>query len=104
MKSSIQTGGANAVCLHPLVRHLIYGDIGEMPLNVLCDECPTQDDYHRLDVEQDTRLQAAATVQAWFEGRLHKGGYLHDHEIHAEADRVPNAPAHRAEKGNHETT
>lgn len=76
--------------MHPLVRHLIYGDIGEMPLNVLGDECPTQEDYQRLETEQETRLQAAATVQAWLEGRLHHSGYIHDPQRHGEGDKVPN--------------
>jgi hypothetical protein len=58
--------------LHPLVIHLIYGDIDEMPLDILGGECPTQDEYQRLDTEQATRLQAAATVQAWLNGRLHR--------------------------------
>lgn len=75
--------------LHPLVEHLIYGDIGEMPLNILGEECPSQEDYQRLGVEEDTRLQAAATVQAWLNDCLHKNGYIHDPERHEPSDLIP---------------
>lgn len=79
-----------ASSLEPIVAHLLYGDIDEMPLDVLGDECPTVEAYNKLDVEQSTRIAAAATVQAWIERRLHKGGYIwKDH--HSPGDLVPAA-------------
>jgi hypothetical protein len=65
--------------LHPIVKHLLYGDIDEMSLSVLNEECPTQESYNMSDTEQCVRLAAAAaTIQAWLEGKLYKGGYLFD--------------------------
>jgi len=75
--------------LHPLVTHLLYGDIEEMPLAVLDVECPDTEKYDLLDTEQKTRLAAAATVQAWLNGRLHVNGYLWNAAVHSPADRVP---------------
>lgn len=71
---------------HPIVDHILYGDIGEMPLDVLAD-----DDMHceHDDIEQLVRSQAAASVAAWLQGRLHRGGFLHDPEIHSYDDLIP---------------
>ncbi len=74
--------------LHPIVLHLIYGDIDEMPLVVLGNECPSPSIFAQLDTEQRTRLAAAATVQAWIEGRLHKGGFIYDPARDKESDRI----------------
>jgi hypothetical protein len=59
-----------------LVNHLIYGDIEEMPLSILGDDCPDVEYYNTLDREQQTRLAAAATVLAWSQGKLHPSGFL----------------------------
>ncbi len=59
-----------------LIQHLLYGDIEEMPLSVLGDECPTSEEYNAMNAEQQTRLAAAATVAAAMEGRLHPSGFL----------------------------
>ena len=79
-----------AVRLDPLVMHLIYGDIEEMPLQILGDECPTNEAYNKMDAEQCIRVAAAATVQAWIERRLHKGGYIWDEGRHRPEDLVHN--------------
>jgi hypothetical protein len=67
---------AGAGCMTRLVSHLIYGDIEEMPLSILGDNCPSAEYYNTLDREQQTRLAAAATVLAWSQGRLHPSGFL----------------------------
>jgi hypothetical protein len=69
-----KTAGADFIT--QLVNHLIYGDIEEMPLSILGDNCPDPDYYNGLDREQQTRLAAAATVLAWSQGRLHPSGFL----------------------------
>lgn len=74
--------------LFPIVTHLIYGDTEEIDLGVL-GEIGAGDD--ELDIEQLIRLQAAASVQAWLEGRLHRHGYLHANEFHSPDDKIPNA-------------
>jgi hypothetical protein len=53
---------APPVALDQLVRHLIYGDIEEASLAILGEDCPSHEEYNALDVEQQTRLAAAATV------------------------------------------
>jgi len=75
--------------LHPLVTHLLYGDIEEMPLAVLDVECPDREKYESLDTEQQIRFAAAATVQAWLAGRLHINGYLWRADLDLPQDRVP---------------
>lgn len=72
------THTAPPVAINQLVSHLIYGDIEEMPLSVLGDDCPDGDYYNTLDREQQIRLAAAATVQACLDGRLHPSGFLLD--------------------------
>ena len=78
--------------LHPLVEHLLFGDIDEMPLGILkiklseMGDCWT--DPSGLNEEQQTRLATAATVQAWIEGRLHKGGFIYDPARDKESDRI----------------
>jgi hypothetical protein len=57
-----QTKSTPPVALDRLVRHLIYGDIEEASLAILGEDCPTYEEYNALDVEQQTRLAAAATV------------------------------------------
>ena len=69
---------AGAGCISQLVSHLIYGDIEEMPLSILGDDCPDTNYYNTLDREQQVRLAAAATVLAWSQGRLHPSGFLLD--------------------------
>lgn len=59
-----------------LIDHIIYGDIDEMPLSILGDECPIEFYYNKMDSEQQTRLACAATIKAFFENKLHKSGYL----------------------------
>lgn len=70
-----------------LIQHLLYGDVHEMPLSVLGDECPDAAAYNKMDEEQQLRLQIAATIKAWSEGKLHKSGYLWT-TGHPVADRV----------------
>lgn len=71
---------------HPIVDHILYGDIDEMPLDVLGDDGVHCDDE---DVEQRVRGQAAASVAAWLQGRLHRSGFLHDPELHRADDLIP---------------
>ena len=71
---------AGAGCISQLVSHLIYGDIEEMPLSILGDDCPDTSYYNTLDRERQVRLAAAATVLAWSQGRLHPSGFLLDNE------------------------
>lgn len=73
--------------LHPLTMHILYGDIHEMPLDVLHGEVETEDG---LDSEQACRVACAATVQAWIEGRLHRAGFKWDESAHRLEDRVVN--------------
>jgi hypothetical protein len=73
---TVQTTSVPAVDLPQLVSHLIYGDIEEMPLSVLGDECPDAEYYNALDREQQIRLAAAATVKACLDGMLHPSGFL----------------------------
>ena len=72
--------------LPPIVNHILYGDIHEMPLNVLGKECPRTP--LKLTIEQEVRLAMAATIQAWLKGRLHRGGYLWDSKLHFPKDRI----------------
>ena len=64
------------ITLDNIVQHLIYGDIEEMPLSILGDDCPSAEQFAGLDQEQQTRLASAATVLACLQGRLHPSGYL----------------------------
>jgi hypothetical protein len=64
------------VALDRLVRHLIYGDIEEASLAILGEDCPSHEEYNALDVEQQTRLAAAATVAACLAGVLHPSGFI----------------------------
>lgn len=73
--------------LHPLAEHMLYGDIEEMPLDVIGAE---DTDMGTLDTEQCIRLAAAATVQAYFDGILHRGGYRWDANVHAKKERLAN--------------
>lgn len=59
-----------------LLNHLIYGDIDEVDLSILGNDRPKGEKFLKLDDEQYTRLCAAATVKAYFENKLHRGGYL----------------------------
>jgi len=83
METSIQS--ASPVPLARLVRHLIYGDIEEASLAILGEDCPSHEEYNALDVEQQTRLAAAATVAACLQGVLHPSGFI-----------LPNAKGHPA--------
>ena len=74
METSIQS--ASPVPLARLVRHLIYGDIEEASLAILGEDCPSHEEYNALDVEQQTRLAAAATVAACLQGVLHPSGFI----------------------------
>ena len=65
---------------HPIVYHILYGDINEMPLDVLGDDGVHCDDE---DIEQRVRCQAAASVAAWLQGRLHRSG------LHLADDLIP---------------
>jgi hypothetical protein len=58
-----------------LIDHLLYGDVYEMRLDILGDEEPCYEDYQNIDNEQELRLCMAATVKAFFEGRLSGGGW-----------------------------
>ena len=58
--------------LHPIVVHILFGDIHEMPYSILGDAINLQ---FPLDKEQRCRVAIAANVQAWIEGKLHKNGY-----------------------------
>lgn len=71
-----------------IINHLIYGDIDEMPLDVLGDECPNSVDFGKMDMEQIIRLQSAATVLSWLRGELHKCGYKFNKKQHKEKDRL----------------
>ena len=73
-----------------IVRHILYGDIYEMPLSILKSECPTDKQYdsRKGDLERETRLSAAATVQAWLKGNLHRNGYIWDPRLHSPRDRI----------------
>lgn len=53
--------------LHTLVYSIIYGDMHEVPLKILGNDCPDYATYKQLDTEQKTRLAIAATVQKWFD-------------------------------------
>jgi len=46
-----------------LVKKLIYGDIEVVSLETLGDDCPSHEDFQKMDMEQQTRLAAAATVK-----------------------------------------
>jgi hypothetical protein len=46
-----------------LVEKLIYGDIEIASLETLGNDCPTHEEFQKLDDEQKTRLAAAATVK-----------------------------------------
>jgi hypothetical protein len=70
------THTAPPVALDRLVRHLIYGDIEEASLAILGEDCPSHEEYNALDVEQQTRLAAAATVAACLAGVLHPSGFI----------------------------
>ena len=52
---------------HPLVCHIIYGDIGEVPLSVLGVNRPNAATLATMDDEQRIRLAAAATLQQWLD-------------------------------------
>lgn len=72
-EANTQTG---AVDLDRLVRHLIYGDIEEASLAILGEDCPSHEEYNAMDVEQQTRLAAAATVAACLQDVLHPSGFI----------------------------
>jgi hypothetical protein len=74
METSTQT--APTVDLDRLVRHLIYGDIEESSLAILGEDCPSYEEYNAMDVEQQTRLAAAATVAACLAGVMHPSGFI----------------------------
>ena len=71
-----------------IISHFIYGDFEEMPLSVLGEECPSLEEYAKMDVEQQLRLQVAATLIAYKDNKLHKGGYLFDEKIHKKEDLI----------------
>jgi len=58
---------------HQLIRHIIHGDIDEMPYSILGDLDVSHD--HMLD-EEEARLRCAATVAAYFDGKLNDDGTL----------------------------
>jgi len=72
----LRPNNPTAITLDQLARHLIYGDIEEMTLSILGDDCPSDEQFAGMDQEQRTRLAAAATVLACLQGRLHPKGYL----------------------------
>lgn len=49
-----------------LTSTIIYGDVHEVPLNILGDHCPSPKVLAVLDEEQLTRLAIAATVEDYF--------------------------------------
>lgn len=53
--------------INDLIQHILYGDIDEVPLRILDDDCPDDITYHQFDTEQQTRLAVAATIKKWFE-------------------------------------
>lgn len=56
-----------------IVQRLIYGDIEDVSLAVLGEDCPSPERLAEMDDEQRLRLAAAATVRVWLDdrGRLH---------------------------------
>jgi hypothetical protein len=67
---------APPVTLDRLARHLIYGDIEEASLAILGADCPSHEEYNAMDIEQQTRLAAAASVAACLAGILHPSGFI----------------------------
>lgn len=49
-----------------LVSNIVYGDIERSSLANLGKDCPTIEEYRKMDVEQQTRLAAAAYVAEYF--------------------------------------
>lgn len=94
--------GGDPKTLHPIVLHLLYGDIDEMPLSFLGSECPTQDSFQKMDEEQRIRFQVAATIQAWMDGKLHKKGFIHDPSRHADEQLVQRLQNHIAAMAPHQ--
>lgn len=60
LKGAMQAQTPNA---SELVKKLIYGDIEVVSLETLGDDCPSHEDFQKMDMEQQTRLAAAATVK-----------------------------------------
>ncbi len=71
--------------LHPIVAHILFGDIHEMSYSILGDAINPQS---ALDEEQQFRVAVAANVQAWIEGKLHKNGYEWSMKQHTPQDRI----------------
>lgn len=74
--------------IHPLVNFIIYGDINEMHHNILGEHYCSDNDGDGLDDEQMLRLNIASAVQAYFEGKLHKNGYLFNEKLHKPQDLI----------------
>ena len=72
--------------VHPLVKFIIYGDVDEIPHDILGEELCS--DYINFDEEQMLRFSIACAVQAYFEGKLHKNGYLFDEKLHKPQDLI----------------
>lgn len=72
--------------IHPLADFIIYGDVDEMHHNILGEDY--RSDYNNLDEEQILRLNIASAVQAYFEGKLHKNGYLFNEKLHKKEDLI----------------
>jgi hypothetical protein len=58
---------------HPLVTKILYGDVDEVPWDVIKDECLLDENgnvdvnwANELDEEQYLRVAIASTVQKWF--------------------------------------
>lgn len=103
---------------HPLIAHLLYGDLEAMPLSVLGDAGPLpferwlelneeeegiriaelgidfnhedylEERYQDYLVRYGLRHPMAAAVQAWLERRLHVSGHLWDRSKHLPSERV----------------
>lgn len=71
--------------IHPLVKFIIYGDVDEIPHNILGEHYCEDNNF---DDEQMLRLNIASAVQAYFEGKLHKNGYFFDEKLHKPQDLI----------------
>ena len=63
--------------LDEMIIFVIYGDIWECPLEVLGAEGPTSEEFEEMDIEQQLRVQIAASLVAYRDGKLSKNGQLY---------------------------